>query len=283
MMNFRTLRAGLLVTAFALAGCGGGGGGGVVSTPPPPVTPPSTPAGIIPGATTSQQFTVVGTTQGDSFPGGGPTQDDSDQTKVRYDATTKTYEVQLPGREWQAVTYNQTLEAGDEYVGTVAPLLASGNYQYSRFLSWNDGADSALNAVGMATPASGVPVTGSANYAGQLLGQTTEYHADVGYHQVDGSIALSFDFGSGNLSGSISPDFHQGYDLGSIDFTNTVYATGSTTFSGKFDTGAAGLNSFSGLFTGPTAQERIGQFQLPYISPLDGHAYQADGAFIGKK
>jgi len=43
------------------------------------------------------------------------------------------------------------------------------------------------------------------------------------------------------------------------------------------------VNSFSGLFTGPSAQELIGNFAFPYRSPVDGKTYQADGAFIGAK
>ena len=67
-----------------------------------------------------------------------------------------------------------------------------------------------------------------------------------------------------------------------MQFTNTVYSTGSTTFSGKFDSTLSGANSFSGLFTGPAAQELIGNFTFPYASPADHHDYQAAGAFVAK-
>ena len=53
------------------------------------------------------------------------------------------------------------------------------------------------------------------------------------------------------------------YNLPMMHFTNTVYSTGSTTFSGKFDGTPSGANSFSGLFTGPAAQELIGNFTFP--------------------
>jgi hypothetical protein len=151
-------------------------------------------------------------------------------------------------------------------------------------LEWNDGDNVGHEAIGMATPAGGIPVTGSAGYVGQILGVTTEYqpkYADD--FDVDGSIFLTFNFGAGSLSGSIAPNMHQGYDFAPLNFVNTVYSTGSTTFSGKFDTTATGVNSFSGLFTGPTAQELIGNFAFPYVSPIDSKSYQASGAFVGKK
>jgi hypothetical protein len=50
-----------------------------------------------------------------------------------------------------------------------------------------------------------------------------------------------------------------------------------------FDTDVAGLNGFSGQFTGPKAEELIGNFAFPYRSPVDGKIYQADGAFVGSR
>jgi hypothetical protein len=270
----------LVTMSLVLTACGGGG---VASIPPPQVTPPSTsPSAIIPASTTSQQFAVMGTVRGDAFPD-GPTLDADSQIKVRYDGSSQSYEVLLPDdQQWQKVQYELTTPSGVSYKGvSVLMGLSNGDYQYSRLLDWNDGANSGDDAVGMATPAGGVPVTGAATYAGPILGLTSEHHAES--FIFDGSIALSFDFAGGSLSGSITPNLHQGYDLGTIDFTNTVYSAGSTTFSGKFDTDAAGLNSFSGLFTGPNAEELIGNFALPYRSALDGSTYQAEGAFVGAR
>ena len=171
------------------------------------------------------------------------------------------------------------------YTGGGATLwLRPGSFQYSRLLEWSGNGAGGYEAVGLATPAGGVPVTGSATYSGQIVGRTSEYQAALADDfPVDGSIQLLFDFGLGSLSGSISPNLHQGYTLGSLNFRDTVYSTGSTTFSGKFDTSVAGANSFSGLFTGPAAQELIGNFVFPYKSPIDGKVYQADGVFAGAK
>ena len=283
-MRTLAIRAVLLTTALALAGCGGGGGGLASggSTPPPttpPPPPPSQAPAIIPAATTSQQFAVMGMVTGDAFQN-GPTIDPSVQIKVRYDAASQSYEVMIPdAQDWQKV-----VPSGDSYQGQSVLLWpGKGDYQYSRLLTWNDGANSGRNAVGMATADGGVPVTGNATYSGQVIGQTSELHHDSSGLPVEGSVTLSFNFGAGSLSGSITPNLHQGFDLGTINFRDTVYSTGSATFSGKFDTNVPGLNSFSGLFTGPNAQELIGNFALPYHSPIDGQDYQADGAFVGAK
>jgi hypothetical protein len=162
-------------------------------------------------------------------------------------------------------------------------ILSTG--QYSSLFSWGDGDTYGFDAIGMATPASGVPIMGSASYTGQILGDTREIHSNVPM-VIGGSIELSFDFGLGSLSGSISPVLSatSGSDaLARINFADTIYSDGSTTFSGKFDTDLAGLNSFTGLFTGPHAEELIGNFVFPYRSPIDGQPYQADGAFMAAK
>src|SRR5690242_4966207 len=89
----------LLVTAAALglSACGGDGSVGVASIPPPPTpTPTPTPATtILSGAITSQEFASKGATYiaGDR---NNPLLADSDQLKLRYDAASKTYEIELP-------------------------------------------------------------------------------------------------------------------------------------------------------------------------------------------
>jgi C-lobe and N-lobe beta barrels of Tf-binding protein B len=282
----------LLATAFALTGCGGDGGGGIAAIPAPPSTPTPTPTptpttSIILAASASQQFAAAGA----SFPiddDHTPRLGAGDQLQVRYVASTGSYEIQVPhSQTWGAISLSST-DPGVfplTYSGGGALLwLRGGNYQYSRLFEWNDGDNVGYEAIGMATPAGGVPVIGSASYSGQILGITTEYQSQqADDYPVDGSILLSFNFGLGSLSGSISPNLHQGYAFGALNFANTVYSTGSTTFSGKFDTTATGVNSFGGLFTGPNAQELIGNFAFPYVSPIDSKTYQASGAFVGKK
>ncbi len=144
-------------------------------------------------------------------------------------------------------------------------------------------------AFGIPTPVAGVPTTGSATYNGSIGGHSTETAFDnlgAAYYPalVEGSISLSFNFGAGSLSGIISPTIYNldRRALAPLNFANTIYGSGSTSFSGSFDTSLSGLNSFSGQFTGPQAQELIGSFAFPYASLEDGKAYQAVGAFVAK-
>ena len=97
---------------------------------------------------------------------------------------------------------------------------------------------------------------------------------------VDGSVLLNFNFGNGSLAGESHPYLaaDKRYDLGTLAFANTVYGIGSQTFSGKFATTLSGPNSFSGLLTGPAAQELIGSFTFPRIA--GDHQITAAGAWV---
>lgn len=273
----------LIATVLALANCGGGSDLTSIPSPPPTSTPP-TSSPIIPAATTNQEFAVAGSVNTDAA-GQPPLLNASEQMQVRYVAGSGLYEVQIPGEEWAKVSIDSSKYANFPAgcgCGTNLLIIGSG-YQYSRLLYWFDGASFGNEAIGIATEAGGVPTTGSASYAGTIQGTTTEPHWDGLGSAVDGSITLLFDFGAGELSGKISPNLHQGFDFDALSFRDTVYSTGSTTFSGKFDTNVTGTNSFGGLFTGPHAEELIGNWAFPYQSPIDGGTYQANGALIGKK
>jgi hypothetical protein len=281
-------RALLLATALALAGCGGGGGWHVAYSPPPaaPPPPPPPPPPLIPAATTSQQFAAMGATtptQGDRTPLFGA----DDLLQVRYVQASNSYEVQLPGSdEWAGI--HAAGGNSNFFEGAVSLSTPSLNTQYSSLFSWNDGATySGFEAIGIPTAAGAVPVAGSATYTGQFSGSTSETHSASAV-TIFGGIELSFDFGLGTLSGQVSPSVfnyadYDDYSLAPISLRETIYSSGSTTFSGKFDTDIAGVNFLSGRFTGPHAEELIGDFALPYQSPIDGQPYQADGAFVAGK
>ena len=290
-MSTPAVRAILLATALALAGCGGGGGGlaSAGSTPPPwppppPPPPPPGAAAIIPAATTSQQFAAMGAVSTDfAHPG---QLDAAEQLQVRYVESTNSYEVQLPHSEaWLGVQY---VPLDDYFVGNSGAFGLSqsyGNYQYSRHFVWQDGERIGTEAIGIPTPPSGVPITGSATYAGQLHGFTTE--AAVGVSRfITGTFSSTFNFATGSLSGNFSPILNDNaaeHSIGTVNFRDTVYSTGSPTFSGRFESSLPGTNGFSGQFTGPHAEELIGNFAFPYQSPLNGQPYEATGAFVGAK
>lgn len=237
---------------------------------------------LVPAATKSQQFTAIGASHL-QFGDGAPRLGASDQLQVRYDASSKSYEIRLPDSQtWTVLGPKSEVEAVS---GGVTVTIQNLSYRYSTPIEWfTDGSLAGVEAIGIATPDGGVPVTGSATYTAFAEGRTSE--SALIDPLILGTMTLNFDFGRGDLSGSLSatldPEW-SGYQLDTLSFRDTVYSKGSTTFSGKFDTNLTGVNSFSGLFTGPSAQELIGNFAFPYKSPIDGHTYQADGAFVGAK
>jgi len=306
MAQYRKLMmASSIALAISVSACGGGGGGGIASAPPPPATPTPTPTptptgfpAIVAAAATSQEFASKGASYTtplatyDELDVSNPSLSDSAQLDVRYNATSRTYEVQLPAdAAWQSIapaaSYPESNGTLYLYRGPAPDHVGvfdhRSNLQYSALLEWFTDTASGYSAIGIATLPGSVPVTGSAIYAGSILGSTSETFLNpweaVWYPgQVRGSIDLAFNFGSGTLSGSINPD-----DLPALNFANTVYSSGSTTFSGAFETSLPGMNSFSGLFTGPNAQEVIGNFAFPYVSPDSGTNEQAAGAFVGRR
>jgi hypothetical protein len=103
-----------------------------------------------------------------------------------------------------------------------------------------------------------------------------------------GSIDFSFDFGAGTLSGEMKPYWApewDAYSLGTYTFTNTVYSSGSTTFSGAFiaPPGADGPSSFEGRFNGPRAAELMGSWNAPFKDAINGYSGTMSGVFGGKK
>ena len=293
--NLRTLLA--AAAAISLVACGGGGGGDLASIPPPPAPPRAASVDIFPSPA-SQEFAALG--NGDSL-------------RIRYDAASGLYEVMPGDQGWKTLVDDPTSSpfAGSPNVSFVfAEGGASGSYfvlnahysytdpnykyQYSNLANWGrqNGSIQLVGqhvAFGMATPTAAIPVTGAATYNGMIVGTSSEKLDNSGEAiasgYIKGSINLAFNFGAGTLSGSISPEVYLSGQraIATLTFTNTIYSAGSPGFSGRFNTNLAGQNAFSGLFTGPNANELIGKFAFPYTSPFDGTSAQAAGAFIAKK
>jgi hypothetical protein len=289
--------------ALGLAGCGGGGGGGsgLASTPtptsPPPPPPPASAAVDIFPSPATQEFAAIGI---------------GNDLRIRYDAATNRYEVMAEGRAWEALRDDplSSPTPGNPntnfvFAGAAVnhsfflirahysyPDQTDRRYQYSNLAAWGRTEGSVglggYVAFGMATPAGSVPITGSASYEGFIEGVATvqyPYEGVPALAHVDGTVTMNFNFGAGTLSGHIDPDIvtDRSYDLGTLTFANTVFGTGSRSYSGQFATSVSGPNTFSGLFTGPGAQELIGKWTFPFTSPIDGATASATGAWIAKK
>jgi hypothetical protein len=229
---------------------------------------------------------------GSTFDWSSGSQSQTTLPQVRYIAATQTYEVMVPGDTFRTVypeaTGNPFL-IGAPHIGSFSDSRGAG-LSYSNLIVWYaSGTTAGSLAFGIPTSPGNMPVQGSASYTGLISGFSNEKYVghwdyDDSLASIGGTIGLSFNFGAGTLSGSISPvvQTNSQNSLGTIGFKNTVYSTASTTFSGAFDIAVPGTNNFSGQFTGPAAQELIGSFAFPYVSMGDGKTYDASGAFVGK-
>ena len=309
---------------------GGGGGTGLVSTPPPPPTPAPTPAStvrILPEPAVGE-FAAVGvsTNLGEWRKAGVPsttsestritslTNAPSSQPTIRY-TSDGVYEMRLPGEAYDQLVHDRRIV--NPSPGEPSLQLASGGNRFLTLAHSSDGfrysamgswwrpdldfaftADFGAVAFGIPTPPEAMPVTGLASYQGPVSGTTDVKTFDAGTNSwvlvpVGGTVTLNFEFARGTLGGSMTlmlPDGMNPVELGTWAFKDTVYSSGGTSYSGRFDTNVAGQNFFLGRFTGPNAQETIGAWALPFLFTrdidgvkADGQAHQAFGAWMAKR
>jgi hypothetical protein len=307
------LLAGAAALSFGLTACGGGGaGGGVASIPPPPVTPtPSptptpTPTGfskvdIFPALKTSTEFAVLGL----EAPGTNATTLTKNGFSVHYDAATNSYAMDFPSapagsfeqysanspnaRWWGGALLDSSGHPVVQGVNVLKPSNPDLQLTYTTLVEYGifnaGGQPFGVAAFGTSTPQGAVPVTGSATYSALIAGATTN-----GLGVIGGSANLAFDFGAGALAGHMDPYYISVAGLGehlplaSYDFVNTVYSTGSTSFSGQLSTaGITEKGSFDGLFTGPAAQELMARWSAPYLDPTTNSQSQMFGVWVGTK
>ena len=305
----------------SLGACGGGGGGAPVAsippvplapTPPPPAPQAPAPVTIFASPQVGQYASVGISTRDDLIHANDRIKTvssaDTDQAHVRYSAGGY-YEIQLPGAQWDRLIHYKGLgnpDSGNNYFqpASVAQNLGylvtstsrSKGYSYSELGSWGnlnlslEGGFGVL-AFGVPTPATAIPTSGSASYSGLASGTADVLQYDqlfTSYYStgVGGTVALNVNFSSGVLAGSMDLSIDGGMNpiaLGTFGFKNTLLGVGSATYSGTFDTPLSGQNYFLGRFTGPTAQETIGAWALPFKDPGDGQVHQAIGAWIAKQ
>lgn len=308
------------ILAFALAACGGGTSSTPVafippppvaspppSNPPTPPSPPPMPVGAI-GLQSDQPFASVSAL---SDGGTALRLPEPDAVQIRYSADDGLYTVRLASmtaegtlapfgtngsyndKGWISVSSTASqllLGKGPAKQGVVVTLAwpASSRFTYTNFGSWDGGCPMGCNlgafAYGIPTPASQVPVTGRADFDGDVRGYTD---LSAGVMDVGGSVKLSFDFGAGKLSGVMRPEAYFEWDpipLGDYVFRDTVYAKGSTKFSGAFSVpGSSEPSAFLGSFTGPNASELMAQWQAPYVRPGTTQSGQMVGVWIAKR
>lgn len=266
--------------ALTLCACGGGGGSSPSFAPPPPQTPPppsAPPADAAPfGVTADATFATVG-----------------DDIHIRWDHEAGVYELQLAGAGWDILQRAGTAGVSTEYYPPSSAYVV--RLRHDLPYSYTNLAEVAENgwgmrignfAYGVPTSPQNMPVVGSATYTANLFGTPAD---EVGV--IGGTGLLSFDFAAGTLAGYLDPILIDptglGFEstaLGRYTFVNSVYSTGSTSFSGKLShTSVSGLGSFSGVFTGPLAQELMADWSAPMINPINNQPSTMSGVLIGKK
>lgn len=233
-----------------------------------------------------------------------------DPLQIRYDASRNVYELKAGNFDWSAITdppepsgdatnfYFKIADQPDtSYFSIRAHNRSSGperRYRYSNLAYWQasgaEGGDFGnVAAFGAATPAAGVPLSGTASFEGFAIGQADVANEVWGFDTttpLEGTVKLNFDFAASSLAGSLNLgngncDCEKSVSTGLIAFSNTVFSRGSQTFSGSFASGAQGTNAFDGRFTGPGAEELIGSWSLPFL--FEGATHQAWGSWIAKR
>ena len=308
----RNLRSRLLVacTSLPLAACPSGTYMASAPIPPPPVNPPPPPPpppsaqspAIFPGITTNTDFATLGLTSSlvrDGF-------------SVKFDVASNAYVIGLPSHTPGAFVANSTTDdrfwfgyiqgstRGDTF-SVFKPSASNPDIQLA-YTSYGiaSGYYSGLLdfvAFGSPTPASGVPLTGSATYDANVSGEADSSGVDAGEKTISGTAALQFDFGAGKLTGHFDPilnarvgNLSSTTNLGTYAFVNTVFGAGKANFSGQLSvSGSSTLGNFDGQFTGPTAQELMARWTAPYLIPSNLTANgsqswsQMFGVWVGKK
>jgi hypothetical protein len=236
-----------------------------------------------------------------------------DALTIRYSAADQAYFIDLPGFAEGKISGDATkpgffqlvnpasgaelgigIRIGD---GFAPPTVAT---TYTQLGSWvsstvsggTETLSEGVFAFGSVTPAGGVPISGSATYAGYASG-----HVDSAFvrtsedvitpYVVDGPVSMTVNFGSGALTGNMQLELGCGNcfetPLAPLNFSGSLAGVGSANFSASFTTNLTGANSLCGLFAGPQGQEAMGHFTAPFIDPNTAEQLQMFGAFLMKK
>lgn len=300
-MKLHSLAIGL--SCLMLAACGGSGesisSGGTNAVPPPP-PPPPTITKLVDAVSADTTFGVAGATSTDYW--ATSTLLGSGDIEIQYLAATDTYQLKIFGGSWGSLVPNDAAAPDAEIdfdFGTTTSYSAralestGGTYNYSNLFDIHASNRLSFAAFGMSTSAANVPSSGTAHFDGQLAGTSNAYYEYWGLNPspISGTIEFDIDFSTGLVGGAINPTVFNGWDeydesivylLDPLVMSGSLGA-GSNAFAGIFVTDLTGTAQWTGLLTGPNAQEAIGGFTFPFILPADGNQYQASGAWIAKQ
>lgn len=288
------------LSALTLSSCGGSGesisSGGTNAVPPlpPPPPPPPTQVALIDGVTADTQFAVAGVVSSDYW--ASSTLTDETKLQIRYLAATNTYQLKLNAGDWASMTPDCApvdnctgFRFSESFFFAGSIEATGGDYRYSNLLTIWAGNDDYYAGFGIATDPANIPTSGTAHFDGAIQGSSSAYWVDAWGNNpgwISGTIGFDLDFASGAVDGQINPVVTYEWNdfaLDSMTMTGQLAGAGSNTFAGFFVTNLTGTAEWTGLLTGPNAEEAIGSFTFPYILPVDGNQYQASGAWIAKR
>lgn len=218
-----------------------------------------------------------------------------DDVEIRWDNTARSYELRVSQGTWERLTYLPSSTGGEHYSPDSSYFINFDNlpYHYTTRASVREngfGFEIGQFAFGVPTAAGDVPTTGAATFGADVWGTGTNPELSGGtYYEVTGEAHLDFDFGAGDLSGYMDTSLvgpTGAFAAPRYDFTQTIFAVGSTDFSGSFIVpGSTADSYFTGQFTGPQAAELMAQWQAPFVDTTSGAPVWGTmtGFWIGKR
>jgi hypothetical protein len=207
--------------------------------------------------------------------GGGTLQSDSTGTSINHH-----YSLGVPGLGFTDVAlvaggfycYTFCGRGGGQSISLDIVDPATSNLSWTSYGVWDAYQSSTQTmtlapfVTGYRTPAGSVPTTGTATYNGLVVGRAMFPEAGalhgVGVYWLDGDAALQANFGSGNITGSLTNMTAGGVPWNSVslmgaisggNFSGTSAATSSPAGIASLSGSATG--TFAGMFFGPSAQE----------------------------
>lgn len=265
------------------------GGGGIAS-----VTPTVT------YAESSQSFTARFSPLVDPLVALVPANRNASSSSATFDAYSFTRDFVFNGNQRVTATINVSLfKPGAANTQLALSYTGFGHWavvqpDFSRAPRYDNIQEGAF-AFGRATPASGVPRTGTGSYSGLIYGysaipRTTASTQNA--YVLTGTSSLTFDFAALTFTGSMRPSARdrasgQQYDLGTINFGSTPaqpITAGSPDFIGNFTRQFTFIpGSLQGHFTGPAANEFWANWATGITDPVNGGDLAILGIMVGKK
>jgi hypothetical protein len=292
----------IIIGLIVITGCGGGGGKkNIIPTPMPTLSEK-----LSDGA--AHEFSAISFTRHDpntTSNAGESTDVSSTTTQITYTSTdNKLSSVRVVESEFDVdfevdesevslygISYFESSGGGtNNYLGVAGGL---DDFDYQSFGAWASDTlgetktTAGVFSIGMPTPESAIPTSGTAEYGGRAIGVYCMSSCGLGRSYIMANFAASVDFGLGALTIATSesirmPELHS--ESGDADSRLDIYGVlnihpGSSNFSGAVITGPhydqAGVAS--GRFYGPNAEELGGVISFDDIGG-DGYLGLSFGA-----